>query len=288
MDAVISGLVLGGLFTLVGQSIVLTFVTTRTINFASGEFLAVAAFIGLGVGGWSWLPTFGKVAVAALAVGVIGALTYRFLVVPFSHGEHDTRWLLSTVGLSYVLVNLLTNAYGANPQRLGFARITEPNRLLGANINPQALLITGVAIVVTLALVIGSKRTAGGLLMRAVAEDSETAALMGVSPRRVGAFAYIGASALAGLAGILWSAEVGITPHMGLPILMSAFAVAVIGGLTSFWGPLLGGAIYAVVVQIAAYEIGALWGSIIGLLLVIAVLIVRPEGLLGRRMEAKL
>lgn len=288
MDAVISGLVLGGLFTLVGQSIVLTFVTTRTINFASGEFIAVAAFIGLGLGSWTWLPGPSKVVVAVLAVGVLGALTYRFLVVPFSHGEHDTRWLLSTVGLSYILVNLLTNAYGANPRRLGFARITEPTTLLGANINPQALLITGLAIVVTLALVAGSKWTSGGLLMRAVAEDAETASLMGVSPRRVGAFAYAGASALAGLAGLLWAAEVGVSSHIGLPILVSAFAVAVIGGLTSFWGPLVGGAIYAVVVQIAAYEIGSLWGSIIGLFLVIAVLVVRPEGLMGRRMEAKL
>lgn len=288
MDAVVSGLVLGGLYALVAQSFILTYVTTKTLNFASGEFMAAAAFVALGVASWSWLPTPGKVAFAVLAMGVVGAVTHRLFIVPFSHGEHDVRWLLSTVGLSYVLLNLMTNAEGANPQRLGFARAAGSQEILGVSVNRQAMVITLVAVVVTLALVAGTRWTSGGLLMRAVAGDAEAASLMGVSPRLVGAATYALAAGIAALAGVLWAAEVGATPGLGVPVLVSAFAVAVIGGLTSWWGPLVGGALYGVLVQTTAFEIGALWGQIAGLMLVIAVLIVRPEGLLGRRVEAKL
>ncbi|CAM3171201.1 branched-chain amino acid ABC transporter permease [Nocardioides dubius] len=288
MDAIVSGLVLGGLYALVAQGFVLTYVTSRTINFASGEFLAIGAFVALGVGSWSWLPTPGKVAVGVVAAGIIGAIAYRLLVVPFARSEHDSRWLLSTVGLSYVLLNLLTHAEGANPQKLPFARAEGTTSLLGVAVNKQQLWIALVAVLVTVALVLGSRFTSAGVLMRATAEDPQAVSLMGVSPRRVGVMAYALASAIAGLAGILWAAEVGATPGLGVHILVSAFAVGVIGGLTSFWGPLVGGALFAVVVQVGSYQVGALWGQVFGLLLVIVVLVIRPEGLLGRRMEAKL
>lgn len=288
MDAVVNGLVLGGLYALVGQGLVLTFVTTRTLNFATGEVLALGAFFALAVGSWGWLPTVAQLVVSLLLAGVIGAIVYRLLIVPFSRSEHDSRWLLSTVGLSYVLLNLLTNGEGASPQRLELIRITGVQPLLGVSVDKQALLIAVLAVLVTLALVAATRWTPGGLLMRAVAEDAETVALMGVSPRMVGAVAFALASAIAAVAGILWGAEVGVTPGLGFNVLVAAFAVAVIGGLTSFWGPLVGGALFGVVVQVGSYEVGALWGQIIGLGLVICVLVVRPEGLLGRRLEAKL
>lgn len=288
MDAVITGLVLGGLYVLVAQGLVLTYVTTRTLNFASGEFLALGAFIALGVGGWTWLPTPGRVAVAVLAAGVLGAVVYRFVIVPFARTEHDSRWLLSTVGLSYVLLNLMTNGQGTSPQKLGFGRVVGSPEVLGVSVNQQSLVLALVAVGTTLLLVAGARWTPAGLLMRAAAEDSQTVSLMGVSPRLVGAGAYALASALAGLAGVLWAAEIGATPALGVHVLVSAFAVAIIGGLTSLWGPLVGGALFAVVVQVSAREVGALWGQVAGLLLVILVLVFRPEGLLGRRVEAKL
>lgn len=288
MDAVLAGLVLGGLYALVGQGLVLTFVTTRTINFATGEFMVLGAFVALAVASWSWLPTAGKLALAVIAVGIGGALAYRLLIVPFSRNEHDSRWLLSTVGLSYVMVNLFTNGEGASPQRLDLVRATGSQEIFGVSVNKQSLLIAVVAVIVTLLLVAGTRWTPGGLLMRAVAEDADTVSLMGVSPRKVGAVAFALASAIAALSGILWGAEIGVTPALGFNVLVSAFAVAVIGGLTSFWGPLVGGALFGVVVQVSSYQVGALWGQIAGLALVIAVLIVRPEGLLGRRLEAKL
>lgn len=289
MEPVVIGLVLGGLYALLAQGFVLTFIATRTLNFALGEFIALGALVGVAASSWDWLPSPGRVAVASLAAAVTGALVYRLLVLPFTtQGEHDVRWLLSTVAISFVLLNLMTNVEGPSPQRSELARVDGTSTILGAGVSRQQLLIALLAVAVTVLLVLVTRRTGAGLMMRAVSQDPETASLMGVSPRVVGAGTYLVAMGLAGLAGVLYSAVVGASPVMGQPLLVASIAVAIVGGLGSLWGPLVGGALYGVLSQVASYEWGAIWGETTGLLLVIAVLVIRPEGLLGRRAEVKL
>lgn len=289
MEPVILGLVLGGLYALLAQSFVLTFVTTRTLNFALGEFVAVGAFATLAVVSWGWLPTVGKVAVGFLVAALLGALVYRFLILPFTtQGEHDVRWLLSTVAVSFVLLDLVTNVEGPSPQRSDTARISGSVDIFGAGVSKQQLLLAVLAVAISLALILVTKKTSVGLVMRAVSQDPETASLMGVSPRVVGMAAYAVAMGLAGLAGVLYAATVGASPVMGEPLLVASIAVAIVGGLGSLWGPLVGGALYGVLSQVASYQWGTIWGETAGLLLVIAVLVWKPEGLLGRRTEVKL
>lgn len=289
MDALVLGLVLGGLYALLAQSFVLTFITTKTLNFAVGEFVALGAFVVLAVASWGWLPDVGKVVVGILVAGLVGAVAYRFLVLPFmTEGEHDVRWLLSTVALSFVMLNLITNVEGPSPQRSETARLGGSVDLLGVGVGKQQLLIAVLAVVVTVLLVVASRRTPAGLVMRAVSQDPETTSLMGVSPRLVGMVTYAVAMGVAALAGTLYAATVGASPVMGAPLLVASIAVAVVGGLSSLWGPLLGGALYGVLSEVASYEFGAIWGETAGLLLVIAVLVWRPQGLLGRRVEVKL
>lgn len=289
MDALVLGLVLGGLYALLAQSFVLTFITTKTLNFAVGEFVALGAFVVLAASSWSWLPAIGKLAVGVLVAGVVGAAAYRWLVLPFmSEGEHDVRWLLSTVALSFVLLNLLNNVEGPSPQRSDTARLTGSVDVAGAGVSKQQLLIAVLAVVVTVLLVVASRKTSAGLVMRAVSQDPETTSLMGVSPRLVGMVTYAVAMGIAGLTGALYAATVGASPVMGAPLLVASIAVAVVGGLSSLWGPLVGGALYGVLSEVASYEFGAIWGETAGLLLVIAVLVWRPQGILGRRTEVKL
>lgn len=289
MEPVIIGLVLGGLYALLAQSFVLTFVTTRTLNFAIGEFVALGAFATLAVASWTWLPTIGKVAVGFVAAGLVGALVYRFLVLPFTtQGEHDVRWLLSTVAVSFVMLDLITNVEGPSPQRSDTARVGGTVDLLGVGVSKQQLLLAVCAVVISLLLIVVTKRTPMGLVMRAVSQDPETASLMGVSPRVVGMASYFVAMGLAGFAGVMYAATVGASPVMGEPLLVASIAVAIVGGLGSLWGPLLGGALYGVLSQFASYQWGSIWGETAGLLLVIAVLVWKPEGLLGRRTEVKL
>lgn len=289
MDALVLGLVLGGLYTLLAQSFVLTFITTKTLNFAVGEFVALGAFVVLAVASWGWLPDIGKLAVGVFVAGLVGAAAYRWLVLPFmTEGEHDVRWLLSTVALSFVMLNLITNVQGPSPQRSNTARLAGAVDVLGTGVSKQQLLIAGLAVAVTVLLVVAARKTSAGLVMRAVSQDPETTSLMGVSPRLVGMVTYAVAMGIAALTGALYAATVGASPVMGAPLLVASIAVAVVGGLSSLWGPLVGGALYGVLSEVAGYEFGAIWGETAGLLLVIAVLVWRPQGILGRRMEVKL
>lgn len=289
MEPVIIGLVLGGMYALLAQSFVLTFITTRTLNFALGEFVALGAFATIAVASWGWLPTIGKVMVGVLAAAAVGALVHRFLILPFTtQGEHDVRWLLSSVAVSFVLLDLITNVEGPSPQRSDTARVGGTVDLFGTGVSKQQLLLAVLAVAISLLLILVTKRTPMGLVMRAVSQDPETASLMGVSPRRVGMGAYAAAMGLTGLAGVLYAATVGASPVMGEPLLVASIAVAIVGGLGSLWGPLVGGALYGVLSQFASYQWGTIWGETAGLLLVIAVLVWKPEGLLGRRTEVKL
>jgi branched-chain amino acid transport system permease protein len=282
MSWLVTGLTLGGLYALIAQGFVLTFLTTRTLNFAIGEFMACAAFLALALAAWGWLPGAGRIVVAVIVVGIGGAIAFRLLIEPFGDaGPHDVRWLLTTVGLSIIVLNVLTNVEGATPRKLGFATVSGIPTILGVRVSGQSLLIAGVAVVLF------TSKTSAGAVLRAVSMDPDTASLMGISPRVVGAVSYAVAMGLAALAGILWSGEVGVSVGLGSPLLVASFAVAIIGGLTSLWGPLLGGALYGVLTQFSSDQLGSTWGETSGLLLVVVVLMFRPQGLLGRRIEEK-
>ncbi|WP_063129729.1 branched-chain amino acid ABC transporter permease [Nocardia fusca] len=288
MEIVIAGLAAGGLFALVAQGFVLTFLTTNTLNFALGEFMVVAAFLALGVSSWDRLPAAAKIMLVIVVVGALGAWTYRLIVLPFSSGHNDSRWLLSTVGLSFIIINVTTNGEGVLRQPLDYGGTDGVVEFLGARLQAQQGLIAITAVLVTIALVTVTRMTGLGTRMRAVSEDAEAASLMGISSRRIGMIAYGLAMSVVALAGILWAAEVGVSPQLGEPLLVGAFAAGIIGGLTSLWGPLLGGGIYGLVTAAVGDFAGVMWGEVSGLLVVLAVLMFRPEGLLGRRVELKL
>ena len=289
MEILVAGLAAGGLFALVAQGFVLTFLTTNTLNFALGEFMVVAAFLALGFSQWSWLPAAAKMALVVVVVAALGALTYRWIVQPFATGGlNDTRWILSTVGVSFIVINLTTNGEGVLRQPIDLGRWDGVVEVLGVRILAQQALIALTAVLVTVALVALTRSSGLGVRMRAVSEDAEAASLMGVSPGRIGMIAYGLAMAVVALAGLLWAAEVGVSPQLGEPLLVGAFAAGIIGGLRSLWGPLLGGAIYGVVTAGVGEISGVMWGEVSGLLVVLAVLMVRPEGLLERRQDVKL
>ncbi|MDI9977398.1 branched-chain amino acid ABC transporter permease [Rhodococcus sp. IEGM 1307] len=288
MEIVVSGLAAGGLFALVAQGFVLTFLTTNTLNFALGEFMVVAAFLALAISSWGWLPSAGKIVFVIAVFGVLGAWTYRLIVLPFSSGHNDTRWLLSTVGLSFIIINMTTNGEGVLRQPLNYGGMDEVVEFLGVRLPSQQGLIAVTAVLVTIALVMVTRMTGLGTRMRAVSEDAEAASLMGISSKRIGMIAYGLAMSVVALAGVLWAAEVGVSPQLGEPLLVGAFAAGIIGGLTSLWGPLLGGGIYGLVTAAVGESAGVMWGEVSGLLIVLAVLMFRPEGLLGRRVDVKL
>jgi branched-chain amino acid transport system permease protein len=185
------------------------------------------------------------------------------------------------------MLDLLRNSQGGGTVAVGVGEIAGFVDVLDARVSTQSLLILALAVLLTVLLAWFTQRTRAGSVFRAVAEDRQTAALMGLNPGLVALGSYAAAMAVAALAGILWSVEVGLSIAVGPSLLVAGFAAAILGGLDSLLGALLGGLLYGLVTVVATYHVGTTFGGIIGLLLVVGLLAVRPQGLLGRAVRVK-
>ncbi|MCD9197674.1 branched-chain amino acid ABC transporter permease [Aeromicrobium wangtongii] len=281
MDSVLVGITLGGLYGLVALAFVLTFQTTRTLNFALGEFITAGGFAFLAAVALD-LPAWLAVVIAVLVIGLLGMVTERIVVRPFNSGPHDIRWFLTTAGLSLIMLDLLRNSEGSGTRALNGIGVEGFTSIAGTKVSSQFLLILALAIGVTLALTWFTQRTTLGTIFRAVAEDRETASLMGLSPGLVALGAYAIAMSIAAAAGIMYSAEVGLSIGTGQGLLVAGFAAAILGGLDSIPGAMVGGLAYGVSTVVATDWLGTAVGGVIGLVVTVLVLAVRPQGLLGR------
>ncbi|MTD14202.1 hypothetical protein GIS00_09615 [Nakamurella sp. YIM 132087] len=279
LNAITSGILVGGLFALVALSLSLTFLATRTGNFGTGELVSAGAGVAVlsAAVGPGWL----RFLLALLVGGLLGALISRLLITPFHVNARDYRWLLSTLGLGMILIDLQTNGMGVEPLSLAVFKIDGFYRLGDLGLAYQALVILALAVLLSVGISCVLRWTALGRVIRASAEDPETALLMGISVKRLSMFVYAGASMIAVLAGLMYGAQTTVTPSLGPPLLVGAISVAVIGGINSIPGVLIGGLAYGLINQLGTYFFDAVVGSTAGLIAVVLVLMLKPEGILG-------
>jgi branched-chain amino acid transport system permease protein len=282
LQVLAGGMALGSIYALVALGFSITWVTTRTLNFAQGELVMLGAMLGVALhaaSGWP-LPLAGAVTVALVAA--VGVVLQRVAVAPFAKGETAIGWILSTVAVSIALRNLAELVWGrealAFPSPLG-DRLVElgPVRLA-----PQQLLILASLVAVVAGLSVFLSRSVWGKALVAVAQNRTAAALAGIPPAAVAALAYGISAALAALAGLLVAPVTFASATMGLSLVVKSFAVAVIGGLGSLRGVVVAGLAFGAVEALVARYLGPEFRDIFGLLLIVAVLAVRPTGLFGR------
>jgi branched-chain amino acid transport system permease protein len=287
LQVLASGMALGSIYALVALGFSITWVTTQTLNFAQGELVMLGAMLGVALHvGWGWpLAVAGPLTVALVAA--FGVVLQRVAVAPFAKGGTAIGWILSTVAVSIALRNLAELVWGrealAFPSPLG-------DRLVGlgpVRLAPQQLLILVSLIVVVVGLSAFLARSVWGKALVAVAQNRTAAALAGIPPAAVAALAYGISAALAALAGLLVAPVTFASATMGLSLVVKSFAVAVIGGLTSLRGVVVAGLAFGAVEALVARYLGPEFRDIFGLLLIVAVLAVRPTGLFGRRQVVK-
>lgn len=283
IQQVINGLTLGSVYALLAIGFSLIFGVLNLVTFAHGEVYMVGAFAGLlmlVLMPWN-LPL-------ALVVGLVvafglGLLVERVSFRPFRGAPHMTT-LLSTIGVSITLQNAAILLLGAetksiaNPLQLGHLFIGS------SRISSLQLMIILVSLAMVWGLTLFIGRTKLGRAMRAVSQDLEIARLMGIPSVRITALAFGIGSALAGMAGVL----IGIyynafSPLMGVDAGMKAFAATVLGGLGSIPGAVLGGLILGLAEGMTAAYLDPAYRDVVGFVILIAVLILRPRGLMGRR-----
>ena len=287
IGAIVAGVVFGLYFTLVGLGLNLVFGVMRIVNLAHGDFLMLGGFAAwwlFTAVGLHPLPSAALVFVAFVIVG----LPIYYLVVPQLLRARDSEMLslILFFGLSQMIEALATIALGTTERSLP-ARIlgVGPVILLGERL-PKAWVYSAAASTVAVLLVyFYLYRTRLGTLTRAVMVSRDEALATGIDVNRVSAIAFGISIALAGVAGVFAPFMLGsITPGIGVAINITAFAVIVVGTLGNPLGTVLGGIIYGVSLMLMQTYLSS-WSNLLPNLLLIAVLLVRPEGLLGRQVR---
>lgn len=283
LSAWISGLGLGSMYGLMALGFHLTYAVSGTVNFAQGSAMmlgAVFTFAFAHTLGWP-LPL---AIVAALALcAVYGLLVEVAAVRPFASRGSDA-WLMATVALGIVADNVVMFTFGKEPRALASSLAETPIRLDGEGlaIYPLQLLIPVVGLAVAALLHALSRRTRWGTAMLAVVQNRDAARLMGIPVRRVGAIAFALSALLAGVAGVLIAPLFNVHADMGTLFGLKAFAVAILGGITSAWGVMLAGLLFGSAEALITATLGSSYTQILSFALVIAVLALRPNGLFGR------
>jgi branched-chain amino acid transport system permease protein len=287
VNAIIQGILTGGLYALFACGLSLLFGVMRVVNLAHGDLATVAAYIGIGIIAITHVPFLWSVPIVVAIMAVVGYVLQRSLLqAAITRGELTT--LIVTFGLSIVIENGLLQFFTANNRGIGVgSSLISSSFSIGSGLQIAWLdvAIFGLAVVVLLGLQYFLSASKYGRLIRAVADDREAAQLSGANYQHVFGICAALAFATVALAGISYGMTTVVSPTTGTDtILLFAFAAVVIGGLGSLWGTLVGGIVLGVSQQIGA-QINISYELLAGYIVFLVVLVIRPQGLTARRSQ---
>ena len=269
------------MYGLIALGFHMTYVVSNTVNFSQGSSVMLGAVLAYIFAVRLGLPLLIACAAAILACAVFGLVVERTLVRPFA-SRGSNAWLMATVAGGIVLDNAVLFTFGKEPRSFPPMLSVRPVEVFGAGVYPLQLVIpaVGIAIAATLALLL--RRTRRGKSLLAVVQNTDAARLMGIDVTRTIAVTYALSTALAGLAGVLIAPLFSVHSDMGTLFGIKAFAVAILGGITSAWGVMLAGIIYGIAEALVTALLGSSYTQIVMFTVVIAALALMPNGLFGR------
>ncbi|HEV8306676.1 MAG TPA: branched-chain amino acid ABC transporter permease [Methylomirabilota bacterium] len=289
LDLLLGGISLGGIYALVAFALSLSLATTHVLNVAHGTFMVLGAALATLL--FRVSPVAWPLGVLALllAFALLGLGFEAAFVRPFAAKSPDqilVGSILVTFGFA-LAVEALLGYYWArwvDPQpafSLAFplARIT----VLGVAVSGTRLTILLAAAGAIAGFHLFLRKSALGRAIRAVAQNYAGAVILGVNPRRVSRVIYLAGIVATAGAGVLLALAIPLEPYSGLRLTLVAMTIVVIGGVGSLPGALLGGGLLGMAEVLTAYALGSVWSPVVSLLVFFSVLVVRPEGLWGRR-----
>ena len=304
LQQLVNGLVLGSIYALIALGYTMVYGVLGIINFAHGEVLMIGALVSLTlIQGMMMLTPFLPgwlilVLVLPITMAVCAALSYTIERVAYRPLRNAPRLapLISAIGMSVLLQTIAMMVWSRDPLMYPQLLPSLPIQLFksAVTITGKELIIIAVAFLVMCALLLLVERTRLGRAMRATAEQTQIAALMGVNPNRVISITFMLGGALAGLAGVMIATNYGNANfYMGFIPGLKAFTAAVLGGIGNIRGAMLGGLLLGLIESLGAGYIGDLTGGVLGsnyqdifaFIVLIMVLVLRPSGLLGERVS---
>ncbi len=280
---VVSGLASGGVYGSLALALVIVYRSTRVINFAQGEMATFSAFVA-----WTLidhgLPYWGAF-IATLAIAFLGGVAVeRTLIRPLERAPVISVVVL-TIGLLIGLNGVTSWIWGGAARRFPSPFSTEPWRIGGVAVTPQEVGVIGVSLVSVVALWLLFRFTKVGLALRAAAVNPEESRYVGIRVGWVLALGWGLASVLGAVAGMLVAPSLFLDPNMMQTVLLYAFAAAVLGGIDSPVGAVVGGLLLGVMLNLLGTYVDAIGGQLrlaVALGVILVVLLVRPAGLFGK------
>lgn len=282
VNAIIQGILLGGLYALFAAGLSLIFGVMRLVNIAHGDLIVLAAFLGLTVTTTLGINPLLAIFIVAPLMGLIGYALQR-LVLNRTLGDDILPPLLVTFGLSVIIQNGLLEVYSADPQKMSAGVIETASLGLPGGLNigvlPLLMFITAIAVIGSLQWIF--YRSAWGRAFRATSDNQDIAQLMGLNKSHVFGLAMALALVVVAIAGIFLGVRTSFDPSAGPGRLIFGFEAVIIGGLGNLWGTLIGGIILGICQNIGA-QINPGWQLLAGHLAFLAILAIRPRGLFPR------
>lgn len=280
---VVSGLVLGSMYTLIASGLSLTWSTLGIFNFAHGAFMTLGAYITwTAVSAWG-VPLVPGILITIVAVAALAVFFGATFVQPFiSQRQGSLIVMVTTLAAATIVVNLIQLIWGPNIKQLPTLwELPVAGNPIGIGANQLAFILAAPLLIGGLLAVL--KFTRMGLAIRAIEQNREYARLVGIKPNLVYALTVALASVLAAFAGILLGGISFITPSMGDDPLLKAFIVVIFGGLSKVSGVVVGAYSIGLLEAVSSYWFGLSWTPIILFSMMILVMLFRPEGLVTRR-----
>lgn len=275
----INGLVLGMLYLLMAVGFTLVFGTMRVVNFAHGEFYMLGAFIMYISVVSAKLPFFLAIGVAFGSVVVLGAIIERLVFHAFR--GHELNGMIASIGVALIMQNLALMAFGASP--LAMPAYATGVLRVGPLVLPNSRLFAICISLLTLVLFYGLiMHTRIGRALRAVVQDTEIAAVYGIRPGVIYPVGFALGVGMAGIAGAVMAPLFSVSPFIGQTPLLKAFLVVVLGGIGSIPGAAVASLLVGLMESFGATFLSATMADALVFVLVIVVLVARPDGLLGR------
>jgi branched-chain amino acid transport system permease protein len=285
---VISGFSTGAIYALVALGLALIYRSTRILNFAHGDMATAGTFCAFMLMG-TRLP-FGATVLVAIVFGALLAMTFYFCVLlPAQRREaNQLSQIILTLGLGLILQGLISYFGGTEPQDFPFPLSDIEIYNIGPLVISQLSVGTiAMALIVSLLLYLLVQKTRIGLAMRATSENLPAAQTMGIPTRQILALSWGLAATLGVLAGIFLAPALLLDPFFMLEPFLKGFAAAILGGLNSLPGAIVGGMIIGVAESLAGGYVSVAFKNTLAFLIIIVVLLVRPEGLLGKEFKER-
>ena len=277
---VLSGVVDGAIFALVAAGFVLIYQVTGLINFAQGEFAMIGAMTAASLA-TAGMPTLAAAGLAVLAAAVVGAICYLLAIRP-ARAATGVTLIFITLGLDVALRGLALFVWGTNPLSLNAFSSGNAIQIFGGALPPQALWVLGSDVVVFVALYLFFRHTYAGTAVRAAVANPPIASTFGIPLRTFAFWSFVVAAAIGGIGGVMIAPITSATYDMGLTLGLAGFVAAVLGGLDSLPGALVGGFVLGIVEHVAGGLWSTGWEQGVGFLILVLVLVLRPQGLLSR------